>query len=68
VYEPHARVWHKISVSAGGHLSLFKMRSKAFSNLRFFARHARWYHWITFPWLNVLVNAWAGVRYLTDRH
>ncbi len=68
VYEPRARVWHKISVSAGGHLSLFKMRNKAISNLRFFVRHARWYHWLTFPWLNLFVNARAAVRYLTDRH
>ncbi len=64
VYEPGARVWHKLSVSAGGHLSLFKLRHKAVSNLRFFARHARWYHWLTFPWMNVLVNALAALRYL----
>ena len=64
VYEPGAHVWHKLSVTAGGHLSLFKLRHKALSNLRFFARHARWYHWLTFPWMNVLVNAWSAVRYL----
>jgi GT2 family glycosyltransferase len=64
VYEPRARIWHKLSVSAGGHLSLFKLRNKAISNFRFFARHARWYHWLTFPWLTVLVNTWAAVRYL----
>ena len=63
LYEPRARIWHKISVSSGGHLSSYKLRHKAFSNLRFFARHARWYHWLTFPWLTVLVNAWAAVRY-----
>jgi len=68
LYEPRARVWHKLSVSAGGHLSLFKLRNKALSNLRFFARYARWYHWLTFPWLNVLVNGWAGVRYLVQKN
>jgi GT2 family glycosyltransferase len=67
LYEPRARVWHKLSVSSGGHLSLFKLRHKAMSNLRFFARHARWYHWLTFPWLNVVVNGWAAVRYLLGR-
>jgi GT2 family glycosyltransferase len=67
LYEPQAKVWHKLSVSAGGHLSLFKMRHKAFSNLRFFARHARWYHWLTFPWLNLFVNSWAVTRYLWSR-
>jgi GT2 family glycosyltransferase len=64
VYEPRARVWHRLSVSAGGHLSFFKLKNKAVSNFRFMARYARWYHWLTFPWLNVLVNAWAAVRYL----
>jgi GT2 family glycosyltransferase len=64
LYEPRARVWHKISASAGGHLSLFKLRHKALSNLRFFARYARWYHWLTFPWMNVVVNAWAAMRYV----
>ncbi len=68
LYEPRARVWHKLSVSAGGHLSLFKLRNKALSNLRFFARYARWYHWLTFPWLNVLVNGWAGIRYLLKKN
>jgi len=67
LYEPRASVWHKLSVSAGGHLSLFKMRNKAISSFRFFARHARWYHWLTFPWLSVLVNAWMAGRYLWIR-
>jgi GT2 family glycosyltransferase len=64
MYEPRARVWHKVSVSAGGHLSSFKLRHKALSNLRFFARHARWYHWLTFPWMNVVVNVWMTIKYL----
>jgi GT2 family glycosyltransferase len=64
VYEPRAKVWHKLSVSAGGHLSSFKLRNKAISQCRFFAHHARWYHWLTFPWLSVLMNLFATVRYL----
>lgn len=64
MYEPRAKVWHKLSVSAGGHLSSFKLRNKAISMYRFFAHHARWYHWFTFPWLSIPVNAWAGVRYV----
>jgi GT2 family glycosyltransferase len=67
VVEPRARVWHKVSVSAGGHLSRFKLTHKFRSNFRFFARHARWYHWLTFPWMNLLVNAAAAVRYLSFR-
>ncbi len=67
MYEPRARVWHKVSVSAGGHLSSFKLRNKFISNLRFFSRYASWYHWLTFPWMNVVVNGIAAGRYLMAR-
>jgi hypothetical protein len=66
LYEPRAKVWHRLSVSTGGHLSLFKMRSKALSNFRFFARYASWYHWLTFPWLSIPVNLAAAVRYVAS--
>ncbi|MCC6397251.1 MAG: glycosyltransferase family 2 protein [Bacteroidetes bacterium] len=65
VFEPGAFLWHRLSVSTGGHLSRFKLKNKMFSNYRFFARYARWYHWLTFPWLSIIVNALAGLRYLT---
>jgi len=67
LYEPRARVWHKLSVSAGGHLSFFKLRHKAQSNFRFFARYASWYHWPVFPWLGILVNAFAAMKYFRAR-
>lgn len=67
MYEPAARVLHRISVSSGGHLSAFKLKQKFLSNLRFNARHASWYHWAVFPWMNILVNAAAAVRYLATR-
>lgn len=63
VYEPTAMIWHKLSVSAGGHLSFFKMKNKFLSNIRFFSRYAAWYHWLVFPWMNILVNGVAAVRY-----
>jgi GT2 family glycosyltransferase len=62
-YEPLGKVWHKLSVSAGGHLSSFKLRNKLISSLRFFARYARWYHWLTWPWMLFAGNAVAAVRY-----
>jgi GT2 family glycosyltransferase len=64
LYEPRARVWHKLSVSSGGHLSWNKMSNKFLGNFRFFAKYANWYHWPVFPWLNLLVNALAGIRYV----
>ena len=64
VYEPKAKIWHKLSVSSGGHVSWFKMRHKFVSNLRFFFRYAAWYQWLVFPWANVLVNGYAAVKYV----
>ena len=64
VYEPSARIWHKLSVSAGGHLSRFKLKNKFISNFRFFWRYAAWYQRLVFPWMSVIVNAVAAVSYL----
>jgi GT2 family glycosyltransferase len=64
IYEPKAKVWHKLSVSSGGHLSWYKMRHKFVSNLRFFSRYAAWYQWLVFPWANVLVNGYAAIKYI----
>jgi GT2 family glycosyltransferase len=62
-YEPRARIWHRLSVSAGGHLSWYKMQNKFISNLRFFSRYAAWYQWLVFPWLNLALNGLAAIRY-----
>ena len=67
VFEPRAKVWHKLSVSAGGHLSFYKMKNKFLSNFRFFARYASWYHWLVFPWLSILAHAVTAVRYVAGR-
>ncbi len=64
VLEPRARVWHKLSVSAGGHLSWYKLKNKFLSNLRFFRQYAAWYHWFVFPWMNLVVHGYTAVRYL----
>ena len=66
VYEPAAMIWHKLSVSAGGHLSFFKMKNKFLSNLRFFFRYASLPQKLVFPWMSVVVNGWAAIRYLLD--
>lgn len=66
-YEPASHIWHKLSVSAGGHLSLFKMRNKFLSNFRFFSRYGSWYHWLVFPWANLVVNSAAAVKVLVGK-
>jgi GT2 family glycosyltransferase len=66
-FEPRAMVWHRLSVSAGGHLSWFKLRHKYCSNLRYFVRYARWYHWFVFPWLHVLSMGWSAILFFLKR-
>jgi len=65
MYEPRARIWHRLSVSAGGHLSWYKMKNKLLGNFRFFARYGAWYHWPVFPWLSLIVHGVSALRYLT---
>lgn len=64
VYEPKAKVWHKLSVTSGGHLSLFKMKNKFTSNMRFFFRYATLPQKLVFPWLSMVVNVWSAMKYL----
>ena len=49
VYTPEGKVWHKISASAGGQVSVFKMRNRMRSQWLFLKKHARWYHWFVIP-------------------
>ena len=62
-YEPKGKVWHRLSVSAGGHLSAFKLRNKLISSYRFFSRYAKWYHWLTWPWMIGVVNLIVALRF-----
>ena len=48
-YVPSSVVWHKLSVSSGGHLSWFKNWNKLKSQLRLMARYAKPYQWSTIP-------------------
>jgi len=49
LYVPSAVIWHKLSVSSGGHLSWFKNWNKLKSQLRLMSRYAKPYHWLTIP-------------------
>lgn len=48
-FDPDAKIWHKLSVSTGGHLSWFKNWNKLKSQIRIFIRFGKWYYWITIP-------------------
>jgi hypothetical protein len=54
-------------VASGGHLSLFKMKNKFISNMRFFFRYATLPQKLVFPWMNIVVNAWAAGKYVIFR-
>jgi GT2 family glycosyltransferase len=65
-FAPRARMWHKVSASAGAR-SLFKLRRRFRSQIRFLRRHARWYHWLTIPFFTGIeagrvLLAWLGRR------
>lgn len=53
-YAPAAKVWHRISASTGGQLSRQKATRKFASSRRFFAAHARPWHWATIPFFFVV--------------
>ncbi|MDZ7269862.1 MAG: glycosyltransferase family 2 protein [candidate division KSB1 bacterium] len=46
LYQPEARVWHKISASTS---ASYKIYHKVLGNFRFYRKYARWYHWLTIP-------------------
>jgi GT2 family glycosyltransferase len=59
LYVPSAVIWHKLSMSAGGHLSWFKNWNKLKSQLRLMGRYAKTYHWATIPFslfINVVLS------------
>jgi GT2 family glycosyltransferase len=66
MYEPQAKVWHRLSVASGGHLSFYKMKNKFISNLRFFFRYASLPQKLVFPWTSVAVNTVAAIRYMLE--
>jgi len=64
VYEPKAKIWHKLSVSAGGHFSWYKNWNKLKSTLRLAARYANPFQWIVIPFLLPLRALWEAAGLL----
>lgn len=67
-YQPKSKVWHKVSVSTGGHFSWFKNWNKLKSLFRFMRYHARPIHWITIPFgltFNVLLSSIRSKIFIT---
>lgn len=60
LFVPAAKIWHKLSVSSGGHLSWFKNWNKLKSQLRLMGRYAPWYCWCTIP-IWTMYNIMAGL-------
>lgn len=65
LYVPASMIWHKLSVSSGGHLSWFKNWNKLKSQLRLMARYARIYHWpsiLIFMVIKIIQGYWESKR------
>ncbi|MBA4312068.1 MAG: glycosyltransferase family 2 protein [Chlorobiaceae bacterium] len=65
LFVPQAILWHKVSVSTGGHFSWFKNWNKLKSQLRFLFRYAKPYHWLTIPLLlplNILLTIYRSKK------
>jgi GT2 family glycosyltransferase len=65
VYAPQARLWHRVSASAGAR-SWYKIRRRTASQWRFLRRHARWYHALVIPF-GTLAEA-LRVSWVMSRH
>ncbi|MDI6765885.1 MAG: glycosyltransferase family 2 protein [Bacteroidota bacterium] len=62
LYVPSAKIWHKLSVSAGGHFSWFKNWNKFKSQVRLMIRYARLYHWLSIPFFMIFKIIQSFVR------
>jgi GT2 family glycosyltransferase len=53
-FVPEAKLWHKLSVSSGGHFSWFKNWNKFKSQIRLIVRYAKPRYWLTIPiWMSI---------------
>jgi GT2 family glycosyltransferase len=59
IFEPRAKIWHKLSVSTGGHLSWFKNWNKLKSQMKIMAKYAKWYNFFTMP-VGIVFNVAAS--------
>ncbi len=65
LYVPEAIIWHKLSVSSGGHLSWFKNWNKLKSQIRLLTRYARFYHLpsiLLFMLIKIIQGFWKSKR------
>lgn len=66
IFEPQAKIWHKISVSTGGHLSWFKNWNKLKSQLKIFLRYAYPFQWLTIPFGLLIYIILSVLKIRTD--
>ncbi len=64
VYAPAARLFHGVSAASGGGLTPYKMYHRVRSNLLFFQRYARPWHWPAIALCLPLAFAWFAGREL----
>ena len=47
LFVPRSRIYHKVSASVGGEFAFSKLKRKLRGLLQIFARHTKWYQWIS---------------------
>jgi GT2 family glycosyltransferase len=66
LFVPGGKVWHKVSMSAGGEFSWYKIKLKIKANLRLFVKFSKPWHWLTMP-VFVMGRAVKFVTFLVKR-
>jgi hypothetical protein len=67
-YEPASRIWHLVSASAGGELSIGKQLRKSRAALRILSRHRMWRGFLIYPLLLPIRSAMSLLRHALFRH
>lgn len=66
-YEPASRIWHRVSASAGGELSLGKHLRKSCAAVRIMTRHRMWSGLLVYPLLLPFRSAGSLLKQLQIR-
>ncbi len=67
LFVPESKIYHKVSASVGGEFAFSKMSRKLGGLIRIFAKHAKWYQWITIIVCQIVLSLKYVSIYLRNR-
>ena len=67
-YEPASRIWHRVSASTGGEMSLGKQLRKSRAAIRLLSRHRMWRGLLLYPLLLPFRSAGSLLRHALSRN